>query len=88
MSSTKFSGTLRDGWTDDKTKVPFTVEHSNGGTLWFHANGYGNEDAPPVKIEWYEGQLWVLVWADINNDDPTHKISLSGTMKSAIREDK
>ena len=87
MSSTKFSGALRDSWTDDETEVPFTVEHSGGGTLWFQANGYGDEDTPPVKIEWYEGELWVLVWADINSDDPTHKISLSGAKESARKTD-
>jgi hypothetical protein len=90
MSDIKFSGVLEDFHTGDNTKVPFTVVLAEGGTLWFGAEGYGDCGSQdgcglPVKVEWYEGQLWVLIWADINSEDPTHKISLAGARESERR---
>lgn len=87
-----FSGVLQDSHTGDKTEVPFKVELSDCGTLWFKASGYGDCGSAdgfgfPVKVEWYEGQLWVLVWGNINSEDPTHKISLSGARESERKED-
>ena len=35
-------------------------------------------DGRTVLIEFYEGKWWVRVWADINQEDPTHIIDLSG----------
>ena len=86
-TETSFSGSLRDSNTDDKTAIPFTVELSEADTLWFRAAGYGDAQSPngdgfPVKIEWYEGELWVLVWSDITSEDPTHKISLTAARES------
>jgi hypothetical protein len=87
MSDIKFSGVIYDSHNGDPKEVPFSVELLDGGTLWFGAKGYGDCGSPdghglPVKIEWYDGDLWVLVWSDINNQDPTHKISLSGALES------
>jgi len=87
MDSAVFSGTLRDSHTGDEAEVPFSVELTSGGTLWFRADGYGDatsEDGSghPVLIEWYEGQLWVVVWGDINSEDPTIKIPLTGAKES------
>jgi hypothetical protein len=94
MTATSFSGSLRDSHTGDGATVPFTVELSEAGTLWFRAAGYGDANSHdgagfPVKIEWYEGQLWVLVWGDINNPDPTHRIPLTAARESlrVIRHD-
>jgi hypothetical protein len=89
-TGTSFSGSLRDCHTGDEVEVPFTVELSENGTLWFRAAGYGDANSHdgvgyPVKIEWYEGKLWILVWGDINNEDPTHRIPLSGARES-LRE--
>jgi hypothetical protein len=36
-------------------------------------------------IEWYEGQLWVVVWGDINSEDPTMRIPLKGARESERR---
>lgn len=36
-----------------------------------------------VWIEFYNGKWWVRVWADINEEDPTHSIDLSGAMDTA-----
>jgi hypothetical protein len=35
-----------------------------------------------VLFEFYEGKPRLLVWADINQEDPTHVIDLSGAMES------
>lgn len=36
------------------------------------ADGYGH----PVLIELYEGKLFVHIWADINEENPTHSITM------------
>lgn len=47
------------------------------------AEGYGEKCSDvnyshPVLIELYEGELRVVIWNDINKEDPTHIISLEG----------
>ena len=42
------------------------------------AEGHGT----PVFIELYKGELRVIVWADINQEDPTHIIPLGGFIRS------
>lgn len=81
-----FSGSLHDSHSGDKKKVPFTVELTSG-SLWFSADGYGDFSSQddcgrPVMIEWYEGQLWVVVWGDINSEEPTARIPLTGARES------
>lgn len=54
-------------------------------------DGYGDcassdNHGTPVFIEFYEGKLWLRVWADINQEDPTHCIDLSGALVSNRRE--
>ena len=46
------------------------------------AEGYGR----PVAIELYDGELRVLVWSDVNYEDPTHIISLAGAKEASRRE--
>jgi len=53
--------------------------------------GYGEASAGdgsgfPVLIEKWDGELRVIVWADINRQDPTHIISLEGARESARKE--
>lgn len=50
--------------------------------------GYGDFDSQtgfgsPIYLEVYEGELRLVVWADINEQEPTHVISLV-----AAREDR
>ena len=42
-------------------------------------NGYGF----PIVIEYHERQFRILVWGDINKEDPTHIISLEGARENA-----
>lgn len=46
------------------------------------ANGYGY----PILLENRDGKLFLVVWADINSDDPTHIISLAGARESEREE--
>ena len=38
------------------------------------ADGHGS----PIFLELYQGSLRLLVWTDINSEDPTHIITLDG----------
>ena len=56
--------------------------------LMIGAEGYGEYAVPdgkgyPVVVEHYGGDFRVLVWADINNPEPTHVISLECAKESA-----
>ena len=42
------------------------------------AEGYGS----PVYLEFYEDNWTLHVWADINQEDATHRIDLSGALES------
>ena len=47
-------------------------------------DGYGDfesEDGSgaPIYLELYQGELRLIVWSDINDQDPTHVINLSGS---------
>jgi hypothetical protein len=57
----------------------------------FGFNGYGDccsreGHGTPVLIENREGILHVIVWADINCEDPTHNISMAGARESNREE--
>lgn len=47
------------------------------------AQGYGDKTSAeghgsPIWIELHDGDLRLIVWSDINKEDPTHIISLAG----------
>jgi hypothetical protein len=81
---------LRDGWSGDLNPVPCVIEHGDNAILirpegtgdCGSAEGYGW----PVVIEYYEKDVRVLVWADINQQDPTHVISLAGAREAVRKE--
>lgn len=83
---------LRDGWNGDQQTVPCVIEHGDNSILIRPAgcgdcgsrDGYGW----PIVIEYYEKDIRVLVWADINQEDPTHIISLAGAKESARQPEK
>jgi len=62
-----------------KTIEAMAAATTSGMEIW--SEGYSvntaEGDSPPVVIENYGGILRVLVWADINQENPTHVISLS-----------
>jgi hypothetical protein len=55
-------------------------------------DGYGDKGSPPgmgqpVLIEFYEGKIMVRLWADINQEDPTHQIDMSGAKESLLKDE-
>ena len=75
---------------DKETNIPIQV-HSRNGALLIKPEGYGDmcsddNEGVPVLIEVYDGQLRVVIWDDINQEDTSHIISLEGTREES-RED-
>ena len=78
---------LEHGRSDQEEKLTGTVTEQ-GGALLIRLDGYGDfcsadGQGTVVALEVAEGYPRVLVWADINQEDPTHTISLENA-----REDK
>ena len=64
-------------------KIRIGIEkHSLG--LFIHPEGTGTCDGPyaPILLEQHEGTLMLIVWADINQQEPTHIIDLSTAMET------
>ena len=67
---------LHDQMTDDmKPELKVRVSFENG-QIWINAEGHGEYCAPdgegcPIGIEYADGKLRVVVWPDINVEDPT-----------------
>lgn len=81
---------LRDGWNGDPKTIPCDIEHGDNAIL-IRPDGCGDAGSEagygwPVVIEYYEKDVRVLVWADINQQDPTHVISLAGAKESARQD--
>jgi len=86
MTGATISTELRNTWTDDPITVPCTIEYGEN-SIAIRPAGYGDAGSQdgygcPVVIEYYDHDVRVLVWADINNQDPTHVISLAGALES------
>jgi hypothetical protein len=85
------STTLLDADNDHDGKLPIRLTGSPHGICLF-AESYGDKTTmpghgTPVFIEMWRGELRVLVWADINREDPTHIISLAGAREDRRRPD-
>jgi len=39
-------------------------------------------DDAPIYLEFVEGKWWLRVWSDINKEDETHRIDMSGALES------
>jgi len=77
----KIEGELVDKSENDK-KVSVKVEIDDGN-IYIHPEGYGDCSSQdgygyPLMIEIWEGELRVVAWSDINEEDPTDTISLEG----------
>ncbi len=75
-----------------ETKIPTKV-HFDGSGIWIEPEGYSDMDTAEefssaiVTLEVCKGKLRLVVWADINKEDPTHVIDLEGAKKSARNPD-
>ncbi len=62
--------------------IPVVVEET-AGTIGIGFGGFSEHSAAaglgrPVRLEIYEGELRVLIWGDVNQEDSTHTVSLAG----------
>jgi hypothetical protein len=79
-------GTIMLNDTTDKpgaSKVAIAVEKDNLA-LTIHPEGTGTWDGPfaPVLLERHEGCIRLVVWADIQQQEPTHIIDLADARES------
>ncbi len=67
-----------------KSASPIKIKvFSDQNGMYIVPEGYGDFASKdgggvPVIFEFYNGELRLLVWGDINSQDPTHTISLNG----------
>lgn len=74
--------TLRDVGEDRDNSVAIRIDCRETG-INICPIGYGDSNSEPgngapIYLELYEGELRLLVWSDINSEEPTHVISLEG----------
>lgn len=70
---------VTDAYCSDKFQL--TVEHEPGGVA-IHVPNYGTNDMEPgagpvVFVEMRKGVPHVLIWGNIQQEEPTHIISLA-----------
>jgi hypothetical protein len=65
------------------SNVTVSVEKDNLALI-VHPEGMGAWDGPyaPILLERHQGKMRLVIWADINQQDPTHIIDLSGALES------
>jgi len=84
--------TLHDAFPGAERKLELAVV-PNRQSLVIEAEGHslcnmdddtelGKGHRPIVALEIWEGEFRVIVWSDINEEDPTHIIDLSGAQTS------
>lgn len=83
--------TLVDGCEGFKETVNVKVELGTNYAIDVIPEGFGNATMTdghgvPVILELWEGRLRLLVWADINQEDPTHIIDLEGAREDKRKE--
>jgi hypothetical protein len=73
---------LKDVIHGQPGEQPVTVAIENHNlALIVHPKGYGvydDDDSAPILLERHKGKLRLIVWADINSQEPTHIIDLEG----------
>jgi len=84
--------TLIDQSGEHSDSVQVNVECSTHGTLLVSPKGFGDccsldGHGTPIGIEVWEGELRVIIWADINQEDPTHIIPLTGALESRRKDE-
>ena len=65
--------------------------HANNEMISLGFNGYGEKNGidgqgTPVVVEMYKGHPRVLIWSDINQEDPTHIVSLEHAAEKLRKE--
>ena len=71
---------------ENSQPIPFMVE-ADDRNIVIGFDGYGDANSSygysrPLHVEYYEGKLRLLVWSDINQEEPTHVIDMCGALES------
>jgi hypothetical protein len=80
-SEKDFNFTLLDEVNDDSVTGSINTNGDLGVALYFDGFGdccHQDNSGTPVYIEKYDGEVIVRIYGDINNEEPTHNISLEG----------
>lgn len=77
---------LTDQARGEQFELPATIE-VKAGAIAIGFDGYGDHNSAegygrPVYIERLNGKLRLVVWADINDEEPTHVIELEDALES------
>jgi hypothetical protein len=86
--------TLKEGAECAAGKLDVRIsEENNCGSLDIFLAGLGTKTMQPgcgsvMHLELYDGKPMLRVWADINNEEPTHVIDLSGAAETLLRDSK
>lgn len=67
------------------TKISSKVNESPYPSIEVFVEGMGTcctPDDSAVYLEFFEGKWWLRVWSDINQEDPTHTIDMSGALET------
>ena len=65
------------------SKSEISVEVISEGIAIRHVGtGCNDGDYPPIIIEWWDGVPRIVIWGDINDQDPTHVIDMSEALES------
>ena len=64
----------------------------HGRFLILAVHGYGEKtssdgNGEPILLENVDGKLRLVVWSDINKEDPTHIVDMEGALESARQEE-
>ena len=86
---TNLQTTIKDAETGKE--LPIRIEVSEQG-IFIGAEGYGEQSAnakfaTPIMVEYNQGELRVIVWANINKEDPTSIINMMGARESNRKKD-
>lgn len=76
----RFKATLLEYDHPERPGREVVIDCSDGA-ITLHFQGYGTRTmaeghGEPLMVEFYEGELRVVAWADISQEDPSHTISL------------
>ncbi len=87
-TSTTAHGILTDEVTGKKLNASVGFDC---GKICINIEGYGDalsieNQGQPVVVDLFDNKLQVIVWGDINQEDPTHKIDLEGAREIFRKE--
>ena len=82
LKNGKAIAVVREKDTDENPDRSIRVEIENSnGTIYLKPQGYGDscscdDEGIPIMLELWQGELRVVVWGDINQEDPTAIVPL------------